>query len=287
MLETKSTTRFLFWTFDGALNKREQANWLAKVEKIKERYTHKSASFISDGFITSVDDSGLNRTRRPTMTLIGELENCLCDHVSAIIIVPNATIELPGYGTALEIAKKCEAEGFIFTADQALKGRKKKKTVKVAEAPPVDVSTRLKRGRFKGAKNGYHQSGPAPYGYMRKRERKSPDENRTRRVIVPHPEESKIVQLIFREYLRLGSLAKLINALADRGIRTRRGKPWSRAGLSWIIKNETYLGMVGFGEIHTRGKHEAIISRIVFNKANKRMSRNNKRGSKDKSKAQA
>ena len=135
------------------------------------------------------------------------------------------------------------------------------------------IAERLLRGREAGARAGKHQSGPAPFGYRRDYSRRHSDGV----LLVPDEAECEIVQLIFREYLRLRSMKRLIKLLDERGYRTRRGKRWSRAGVSWILKNDTYVGRVHFGEIRVKGQHESIISPIVFNKVQKLIRQNNKR----------
>jgi hypothetical protein len=144
-----------------------------------------------------------------------------------------------------------------------------------------EVTLRLLRGREEGARRGKHQSGTAPYGYVRDYSRrvKAKGDPSTKGVpLVIHAEEADVVRLIYRLYLRHRSMKKVIEILHARGLRTRRGKEWSRAGISWILKNDTYLGRVHFGTIRTRGEHEAIIAPIVYYKAQKLIRKNDKRG---------
>jgi hypothetical protein len=144
-----------------------------------------------------------------------------------------------------------------------------------------EVTLRLLRGREEGARRGKHQSGTAPYGYVRdysKRAKAKADPTAKGVPLVIHAEEAEVVRLIYRLYLRHRSMKKVIEVLHARGLRTRRGKEWSRAGISWILKNDTYLGRVHFGAIRTRGEHEAIIAPIVYYKAQKLIRKNDKRG---------
>lgn len=135
------------------------------------------------------------------------------------------------------------------------------------------IAERLLRGREAGARAGKHQSGPAPYGYRRDYSQRS-----THGVLlVPDEAEGAVVQLIFREYLRLRSMKRLIKLLDERGLRTRRGKRWSRAGVSWILKNDTYVGRVHFGDIRAKGRHDSLVPPILFNKVQKLIRLNNKR----------
>lgn len=144
--------------------------------------------------------------------------------------------------------------------------------------PSLSVAERLLRGREAGARAGKHQSGPAPYGYTR-----DYTERQTRGVRLRiNPDEAEVVQTIFKEYLRRKSMKRLIEYLDSQGLKTRREKQWSRAGVSWILKNETYLGRVHFGKIRAKGQHPPIISPIIFNKVQKLIKKNNKRGGKKK-----
>lgn len=141
---------------------------------------------------------------------------------------------------------------------------------------PNAIALRLLRGREAGARAGRVQSGPCPFGYRRDYSRRNKRVGAP--ILVVHEPEAEIVRLIFREYLRLRSMKKLIKLLEDLGHGSRRGKRWSRAGIAWILKNDTYRGRVHFGAIRTRGEHEAIVAPIVFNKAQALILANDKRG---------
>ncbi len=139
----------------------------------------------------------------------------------------------------------------------------------------IDLAVRLRRGRERGARTGRHQSGTAPYGYVRDysaRRRGEPG--------VPlrvHEPEAEVVRTIFRLYLELRSIEKVIGRLRAAGVRTRRGKEWTRASVAWILKNETYAGRVLFGSIRSRGVHEAIVSPDMFARVRRLLARNNRR----------
>ena len=133
---------------------------------------------------------------------------------------------------------------------------------------PASLGARLLAGRIRGAEEGYHQSGPPPFGYYR--------DHNTRGLTVD-PNEAPVVRLIFREYLRLRSLKKVIEVLTKLGKKTRRGRTWSRAGVSWILANDTYVGRVHFGPVSRAGNHERIVTPITFNLANALMAKNDKK----------
>lgn len=132
------------------------------------------------------------------------------------------------------------------------------------------VAQRLYMGRIEGARNGEHQSGPAPYGYKR---------NKARR-LSQCPKEAPIVRRLFIRYLQLGSTTRLKRELKAEGIKTRRGREWSTAGLVWILRNETYLGRTHFADVRCNGTHTAIIAPIVFNKVGILLEENARGGTK-------
>lgn len=141
-----------------------------------------------------------------------------------------------------------------------------------------EVTARLLRGRENGARQGKHQSGTAPYGYVRDYEARG----RGRRGVPLRIEggEAEVIRTIFRLYLKLRSMKRVVEDLNAGGMRTRRGKEWSRAGIAWILKNETYIGRVHFGSIRAKGEHEAIIAPASFHKIQALIRKNDKRGRK-------
>lgn len=159
-----------------------------------------------------------------------------------------------------------------------LKEKEAKRRKKKEASKQLSVAERLLKGREAGARAGKHQSGPAPYGYMRDYSERAVKGVR----LQINPDEAAVVRIIFKEYLRRKSMKRLIEFLDSKGYSTRRDKQWSRAGVSWILKNETYLGRVHFGNIRAKGQHPPIISPIIFNKVQKLIRKNNKRGGKNK-----
>jgi hypothetical protein len=137
------------------------------------------------------------------------------------------------------------------------------------------ITERLLRGREAGARQGKHQSGTSPYGYFRDYSTRSRGRGVPLRV---HPAEAEVIRTIFRLYLKLRSMKRVVETLNGEGYRTRRGKEWSRAGIAWILKNETYVGRVHFGSIRSKGEHEAIVPAAAFNRIQKLIRKNDKRG---------
>ena len=67
------------------------------------------------------------------------------------------------------------------------------------------------------------------------------------------------------KYFELKSFAKVQRHLNDSRIKTRRGNTWSRAGLSWMLRNHVYAGKtkVGADMIAT---HTPLVEPSAFEK---------------------
>lgn len=195
-------------------------------------------------------------------------------------------LERPDAGMSIreELLKMGKRVAFVGQRLE-LPPQRKAPAKKPRERRVLTLAERLLKGREDAARMGLHQSGPAPYGYRRNYQHSSSMATKLgepRVLLEIHPEEAEVVKSIFRQYLRRKSMLRLIRWLNSEGYRTRRGKEWSRAGVAWILKNTTYLGRVRFGRIRARGQHPAIISAITFNKVQKLLAKNNKRGGRPK-----
>ncbi|MDF2570522.1 MAG: Recombinase [Sporomusa sp.] len=150
------------------------------------------------------------------------------------------------------------------------------------------ITRRLQGGRIRSVEDGNYLGTRPPYGYQI--EKKGRD-----RVLVPHPEQAPVVKLIFDlythqdPYTRMGSnkIARELNRL---GKSTYTGKPWEASTILFILKNEVYIGRLQWKKkeakksktpgkkenvrtrprsewIDVEGKHEPLISKEIFNKA--------------------
>jgi site-specific DNA recombinase len=137
----------------------------------------------------------------------------------------------------------------------------------------ASVAERLKEGRRRAAENGQFQGGIIPYGYKRTLDDKTGDI-----VLIPDAIESYVVRHIFDKYIEVRSLGKLSKTLENEGIRNRDGSGWSRQALAFMLGNETYLGTVKCGDIRAEGKHEPIVSPVVYEMVNKLKRENRRRG---------
>jgi hypothetical protein len=125
------------------------------------------------------------------------------------------------------------------------------------------TSERIRDKIAASKRKGLWVGGKVPLGYMAK----------DRKITVVE-EEAERVRTIFRSYLELGSLDRVMGDLHRRGIvtkiqvlktgRTIGGIAFTRGPLSYVLRNRFYIGEVVYkGEI-LRGEQPAIIDRDLF-----------------------
>jgi site-specific DNA recombinase len=125
------------------------------------------------------------------------------------------------------------------------------------------TSERIRDKIAASKRKGLWVGGIAPLGY----------ETKDRRIGVVE-EEAERVRTIFRSYLMLGSLNRVLADLRQRGIvtkvrplktgRTVGGIPFTRGPLAYLLRNRFYIGEVVFkGEVFP-GEQPAILDRDLF-----------------------
>lgn len=149
------------------------------------------------------------------------------------------------------------------------------------------ITRRLQGGRIRSIEEGNYIGTYAPFGY----EIYNPDK-RTR-TLLPHPNNANVVQMIFKMYVEnnmgCGTIADHLNNI---GLKSVTGKKWERSAISFILKNEIYIGKVVWKkkaikkskvngkkrDVYTRdrsdwivcnGKHEPIVDESLFFEAQK------------------
>jgi site-specific DNA recombinase len=79
--------------------------------------------------------------------------------------------------------------------------------------------------------------------------------------------EAVTVRIVFREFLRLGSVLRLEEWLRANNIRTRRGNYFLRGPLYTMLRNPLYLGLIRHKTEIYPGDHAGIIDQITWDKA--------------------
>ncbi|MCO5093601.1 recombinase family protein [Bosea sp. (in: a-proteobacteria)] len=122
-------------------------------------------------------------------------------------------------------------------------------------------------------KKGLWMGGTIPLGY-RVEDRK----------LLVEPDEAATVRSIFAQYLELGSIRALQDALRKQGVRSRTrilsngksvgGVPLTNGPLAYLLKNRTYLGEINHRCQSYPGEHEAIIPAEQFEATQRLVARN-------------
>lgn len=113
-------------------------------------------------------------------------------------------------------------------------------------------------------RRGMWMGGPVPLGY---------DVHNHRLVV--NDNEAEKVRMIFRSYLKLGSVRLLEQRLRECGVHskihckpdgsTRGGMPFSRGALYLLLQNRLYRGEVAHKGAHYPGEHAAIVDEGLWN----------------------
>ena len=137
-----------------------------------------------------------------------------------------------------------------------------------------ELKRKLMRGRREKASRGYVPCGHAAFGF---RWSEQQADGKRIRAIEPHPEEGPIVTEIFRSYLRIQSLKMLREYLIIQGHTNRSGDFFSVEALRVLLHNPVYKGVVKYGSIEEKGKHELLISDVIFGRVRAALKRNRRR----------
>ena len=98
--------------------------------------------------------------------------------------------------------------------------------------------------------------------------------------LVVSKDEAKIVNLIFKKYLELGSVLKVVEYLNTHGYRTkeyvshrknitRGAKRFFNQYISHVLKSRIYIGQVGYHDKVYPGQHKSIVDEKLWNEVNR------------------
>lgn len=154
------------------------------------------------------------------------------------------------------------------------------------------IRRRMMAGKYASVSEGNYIGAKRIFGYQIQRLSKKD------RILVPDPEEAKIVQMVFdwSSEENMGS-QQIANKLNEMGIKPLVSSEWARSSVTNMLKNEHYIGKIRWfhqgnkkefnpktGKLERRygltpdkvvlfpGKHKAIISEEQFYKVQKLMS---------------
>ncbi|MCX6811121.1 MAG: recombinase family protein, partial [Candidatus Berkelbacteria bacterium] len=120
------------------------------------------------------------------------------------------------------------------------------------------TSERTRDKMLQRAQKGMWNGGVAPFGYK----------TENKKLMINEP-EAKVVKTIFETYLLNNASVKVYDELRNKGIRDRRGLPFSKTVISYILRNPIYCGKFRYADKLWQGTFEPIISETVFEEAQK------------------
>lgn len=130
-----------------------------------------------------------------------------------------------------------------------------------------ELFEKFQRGKQRNSRNGKYNGGnknEVMFGYMVNEEG----------YIVPNPEESEIVNTIFKMYASgKYSIIKLMRELSERGI-TYRGRKLTHTVIARCIKNTAYIGYTNNESRHTKRTYIPIIDKDLWKKVKQIRERN-------------
>lgn len=146
-----------------------------------------------------------------------------------------------------------------------------------AEMERENIIVQVRGGMAQKAKEGEWNGGTAPLGY-----------DLVDKKLKINEEESKIVKLIYNEYLKGNGYKAIAAQLNDNGVKTKKGGTFSGNSFKDILRNPTYCKKIRWGyrkdwgkrhgeegkrkrvyndePVIAKGIHEAIIDEETFNK---------------------
>lgn len=184
-----------------------------------------------------------------------DVENILVEKTDRLTRNFRDMVKIEDTGRTVHFVK----EGQIIGTD-ARHSDKLMYSLKVAIAKSyIDLlSEETRKGMLEKAQEGLYPSW-APLGYVNNAETKGIDIDFTR---------AGIIRQLFDAYASgFVSLLELTRMAREKGLRSRKGKPVFAFQIDNMLKNPVYVGDFMWKGERYKGKHEAIISRAVFNAA--------------------
>jgi len=109
------------------------------------------------------------------------------------------------------------------------------------------VASDTRRSMLKAARDGYFLGGTVPFGYVAVAEGK-------RKRLTEHPTEAVVVRQIFSMCLQGCGTKMIAMNLNAQGL-TRRGAPWTKNALTYIVRNQIYAGWTVFNRTTKRAQN--------------------------------
>ena len=136
-----------------------------------------------------------------------------------------------------------------------------------AEYYSAELSQKIRRGQHDNAMKCMNNGGNIPLGYC---------VDKATGMLTPDPETTPLAQEIFIRYANGELIRSIQQDLENRGLRSRRGTPYSIGSISNLLKNRKYIGEYKYSDVVTPDGIPAIIDKELFERVQKRMEANKK-----------
>ena len=133
-----------------------------------------------------------------------------------------------------------------------------------AEFYSVELSEKIHRGQKENALKGLNNGGGIPLGYVLGSDKR----------LAVDPLTAPVVLEIFTRYAEGETVRAIVESLNERGLQTRRKKPYSMNSFNAILKNRKYIGEYKYQDVVIPGGVPAIVPQELFNRVQARMEKN-------------
>lgn len=133
-----------------------------------------------------------------------------------------------------------------------------------AEFYSVELSEKIHRGQKENALKGLYNGGGIPLGYLIGKNKK----------LEIDPLTAPIVLEVFTKYAEGAKIREIVKSLNERGLQTRRNKPYNVNSFYAMLKNRRYIGEYRYHDIMIPDGIPAIIPQELFDRVQARMERN-------------
>ena len=131
----------------------------------------------------------------------------------------------------------------------------------IAEYYSLQLSQNIRRGQQISAEKCQFVGGALPLGYRTDKDKH----------YIIDPETAPAVKIIFEMYAKGSTVTEIIKYLNENGLRTQKGKPFTKNSLYTVLKNEKYTGVYIYKDRRVEGGVPRIIEPELFGKVQEMM----------------
>ena len=133
-----------------------------------------------------------------------------------------------------------------------------------AEFYSVELSEKIHRGQKENALKGLNNGGGIPLGYVLGNDQR----------LQVDPLTAPLVVEIFTRYAEGETVRAIVESLNERGLQTRKKKPFSMNSFNRILKNRKYIGEYQYQDVTIPGGIPAIVPQDLFDRVQAKMEKN-------------